>query len=139
MTHSKTFPVTHDFFFRETEKSFRETSGKGPDEKNYCIIGFPGNSQEFPGNPFWFPGKFSTNPRLPGGRLLGLGGLGAPKGVQTDRKQFGAAEKLRILGYGCQGYGVRRAGLGLIVNSARAQVCVVAAPYTGLDFQTFNC
>ena len=64
----------------------------------------------------WFPGKFSpiTLDSQGRGASAWLGGPGAPKGVQTDRKQFGAAEKLCILEYGCQGHGVCRAGLGLI-------------------------
>ena len=113
MTHSKTFPVIHHYFCQEAEKSFREISGKGPDEKNYCIIFFPENSQSFWETRFGFRKSSQRRILYSQGASSQLGGLGAPKGIQTDRKQFGAAEKLRILGYGRQGHGVCRAGLGL--------------------------
>ena len=71
--------------FRETRFGFRENSHRTPDSQGGVF-------------PAW-----------------GALALRRPKGIQTDRKEFGAAEKLCILGYGCQEHCVRRAGLGLIV------------------------
>ena len=112
---AQNIPVTHGFFFRETEKSFREISGKGPDEKNYCIIGFPGVRGKFPGNfprvSGKFPGSRNSSPTGPPPGLRGL----------THRREFrctGTRSMQPItgaFGIGGQGRGLRRSGLRIIL------------------------
>ena len=103
--------MTQRFFFRETEKSFREISGKGPDEKNYCITGFPGVPGKFPGNFPRVSGKF------PGSR--NSSSTGPPPGFRglTLRREFrwtGTRSRRPItctFGVGGQGRGLRRSCL----------------------------
>ena len=107
--------MTQRFFFRETEKSFREISGKGPDKKNYCIIRFPDVRGKFPGNFPRASGKFP--------RSRNSSATGPPPGLRglTHRREFSCTGTrpmqpiIGAFGIGGQGRGLRRSGLKIIL------------------------